>query len=126
MDSERKLCDMRAALARMGGNAELLRQIIELIRADLPMALNHLHSAISAGNSVDLERAAHSLQGIVVTFDSEAVLLPAQSLEQMAQQGDLSRAAELAEEVDREVARLDKELLAELEMRGDSLLKSSP
>jgi len=109
------LCDMRAALTRMGGNVELLRQVIELIRADLPVVLSHLHLAFDSGNCRDFERAAHSLQGMVVTFDSEAVLLPAQSLEQMGHAGDLTRAAEFVQEVDREVARLDKELLAELQ-----------
>ena len=110
-----KLCDMKMALARMGGNAELLKQAMELIRADLPDVLNQLRSGVAAGNAVVVERAAHSMQGMVVTFDAEAALIAARRLEQMGQARDLSTAAGAMQDLERQIDRLDKELTAELQ-----------
>lgn len=114
MNQERKLCDMDMALRRMGNNAELLREIITMVREDLPDLLSRLRAAVADGNSVLAQREAHSLRGTLVTFDAQAALAAALRLEQMAESGDLSRAADTMEDVVREVARLDAALAMEL------------
>jgi len=114
MNQNHKVCDMDMALRRMGRNAELLREVIEMVRADLPEILNRLRAALAAGDSTLVQREAHSLKGALVTFDAQAALSATQRLEQFANAGDLSQAAAMIEGVAREVALLDAALAAEL------------
>ena len=117
MVPDRKLCDMTVALARMGGNEALLRQVIELVRADMPGFLNRLKAGVATGNATEVERAAHSIQGTVVTFGAEAALVAADRVERMGRAGDLSQAPQAVEDLIREIDRLDAELIAELERK---------
>ncbi len=117
MNREYKLCDMQMALARMGGNSVVLREVIEMVRADIPEMLKRLRAAVAARNSEAVEREAHSLAGTAVTFDAEAVLAAAQRLQQMGHSGDLSQAAAAAAALEHEIALLDQALQAELEQR---------
>jgi HPt (histidine-containing phosphotransfer) domain-containing protein len=110
----RKLCDMTVALQRMGNNAQLLREIIEMVRKDLPDILTRLRAAVADKDAALLAREAHSLRGTLVTFDAQAALSAAERLEEIAASGNLSGAARTMERVDREVARLDAVLAAEL------------
>lgn len=114
MSPDRKVCDMTVALKRMGNNAQLLREVIELVRADMPDVVRQLRAAVDGSKPVEVERAAHSLQGMAVTFGADAALFFVVSLKEMAQAGDLSRAANTLEYVEREISRLDVELTAEL------------
>lgn len=114
MNRDRKLCDMAVALARMGGSGELLREVIEIVRADLPAAMARLRAAAVARNPAEVQVAAHALQGMAVTFNAQLALAIAGRLEKMGMAGDLSPASEALEELEREIALLDQELLAEL------------
>src|SRR5260370_29354299 len=115
MLSNRKLCDMNFARTRVGGDPDLLRQIVEIVHADMPDVLNRLRAAVATGNLKDLLRAVHSLQGMLVTFDAEAALSSLRSLAEMGQAGDLSASGEVLRDFEDEVARFDGELSAELE-----------
>ena len=115
MNQDRKLCDMQMALARMGGNAVVLREVIELVRADIPEMLARMRAAVAARNFAAVEREAHSLAGTVVTFDAEAALAAAQCLEQMGRAGELSQAESAVAALAHEIALLDQALQAELQ-----------
>jgi two-component system sensor histidine kinase/response regulator len=52
-----------AALASLGGDAELLREILELFLADAPRGLRSLRDAWAVADSFALKLAAHSLKG---------------------------------------------------------------
>ncbi len=108
---------MQMALSRMGGNVALLKQVIEMVRADIPEMLKRLRAAVAARNSAAVEREAHSLAGTVVTFDARAALTAAQRLQQMAQAGDFSQVDSAVAALEHEIARLDQALKAELEQR---------
>jgi HPt (histidine-containing phosphotransfer) domain-containing protein len=115
VDRDRKLCDMQMALARMGGNALILREVIEMVRADIPEMLCRLRAAVSAGDAAAVEREAHGVAGTVVTFDADAAVAAARRLQSMGHSGDLSQAEAATELLEQEIALLDKELLAEVE-----------
>ena len=117
MLSNRKLCDMNFARTRVGGDPDLLRQIVEIVHADMPDVLNRLRAAVANGNRNDLLRAVHSLQGMLVTFDAEAALSALRSLAEMEQAGEMSASKEALHDFEEEVSRFDGELSAELERR---------
>lgn len=114
MSPDHKVCDMTVALKRMGSNRAVLEEVIGLVRADMPVVVRQLRAAVVAGKPVDVERAAHSLQGMAVTFGAEATLFVVERLKAMGQSGDLSGATKTLEEVEREVSRLNERLDAEL------------
>jgi HPt (histidine-containing phosphotransfer) domain-containing protein len=117
MVRDRKRCDLQIALARMGGNANVLREIIEMVRADIPAMLGRLRAAVAAGDSAAVEREAHSIAGTVVTFNADAALAAAQRLQSIGHSGELSGAQAATEVLEQEIALLDKELQAEVEQR---------
>ena len=113
MGKHRKLCDMGVALQRMGNNAQFLREVIEMVRKDLPDILNRLHAAVADKNAALLaqrptacgERWSHSMR-------RSHFLLP--SVSKRSPHRAICPAARTMDRVDREVARLDAVLVAEL------------
>jgi two-component system sensor histidine kinase/response regulator len=115
MISNRKPCDMNFARTRVGGDADLFREIVEIVHADMPDVLDRLRAAAATGNRKELLLAVHSLQGMLVTFDAEAALSVLRSLAEMGQAEDWSGARDALRDFEDEVSRFDGELSAELE-----------
>ena len=114
MADEPRICDLRAALGRMGGDLGILQKLVEFFREDFPPILSQLRSAAEAGDAEGVLHAAHGLRGLVCNFDAQAAVLAAQRLEQMAADGDLTRAGAGVLELEREVSRLAEKLTTEL------------
>lgn len=83
--------DRAVALARVGGDPELLKEIAHLFLDDYPRVLQELHEAIAGGDAARIERTAHGLKGSVANFGASAAVEAARSLEA------LGRARQLAE-----------------------------
>jgi HPt (histidine-containing phosphotransfer) domain-containing protein len=114
MKPDRKVCDLTAALKRIGGNVAILDQLAAYCRDDLPDLLSRLHAAVAADDPLRVQFAAHSIKGLVVNFGADAAALAAQRIEQMAELGDLSRAAEVVNDLESALAELKMELALEL------------
>ena len=104
---EEQFChlDQAVALNRVGGDFELLREVVELFLDDYPQAIEKIRAAVLAGDQTDLERQAHSLKGSVSTFGAKDAFEAALALEKQGRTGDLSSAAE-------GLARLEQALVA--------------
>jgi two-component system, sensor histidine kinase and response regulator len=114
MTSDPKVCDLPAALARMGGNVALLKQLAEFCGEDLPMYLARLKTAVAEEKPEAIRHAAHSIKGMVVNFDASAASNIAQRLEQMGLVNDLREAESAARMLEDEIARLLSTLTVEL------------
>src|SRR5436305_9509375 len=87
--------DYGQAISRVGGDADLLKELGVLFLEEYPQLLAQLHDAHQQGEAVRLEHAAHSLKGAVANFGAkEAVELAAQ-IEQLGNRGNLQAAGEL-------------------------------
>jgi HPt (histidine-containing phosphotransfer) domain-containing protein len=113
-NSGRKVCDLAATLTRMGSNVELARQILELFREDAPGYQVRLHEAIAKRDSGEVEKAAHSLRGMLSTFGADAAIEIALQLERAGSQGDLAMASAQICELDNEISRFLETVTAEL------------
>jgi HPt (histidine-containing phosphotransfer) domain-containing protein len=102
--------DVAAALERMGGDEELLREIAEMFLDDCPRLMSHLREAVARGDAGALGVAAHSLKGAAGNFYARAAVEGAQRLETAAEQGDLTGAAGALAETEVEVERLSQTL----------------
>ena len=92
---EEQLCrlDESVALSRVGGDVELLREVIGLFLDDYPHSLEMIRDAVARGDQTSLERHAHSLKGSVSTFGAQEAFDAALALERQGRSGDLASAA---------------------------------
>jgi HPt (histidine-containing phosphotransfer) domain-containing protein len=114
MKPDRKICDLKAALKRMGGNVSILQQLVEYYREDVPPLIDRLRAGIAANNPGEIQHAAHSIKGLVVNFDADSSTHAALQLEQMARSRDLTKAAQALDNLEKEIARLNTDLDVEL------------
>ena len=103
------LLERSEALARVGDDEELLKEISQLFLAEYPGSLNSIRAAISAKDGRALERWAHHLKGSAANFSS-AVRAAAFELEKMGREGNLSRAGQALTDLEELLERLRLEL----------------
>lgn len=104
--------DYDRSLARLGGDPELFAEIVVLFLEDAPQLLTRARDGLNQRNLRELERAAHSLKGLSVNFDALQLVSAASSMEQMAREQDLERAAACFPDLEREFGQLQTELQA--------------
>jgi CheY-like chemotaxis protein len=102
--------DLAEALKHVGDDVGLLRDLAGMFEAEGPRMLAQVRAAAEAGDAAKLKRAAHTLKGAVGTFGAHAAFEAALRLEVMGGDGDLTGAAEAAEALGRELARLHRAL----------------
>jgi PAS domain S-box-containing protein len=107
--------DEAAALRRLGGDAELLKELLGVFLAEAPQLMAQMHGALAEGDAARLRRAAHTLKGSVGNFGPSAVFDAAQRLEILAQNDSLAGAGELFEDLAADLERLRPILAAVIE-----------
>lgn len=98
--------DLSAALERVGGDQELLKEIAELFIEDGPLLLKDVRAAVDAGDTTALQRSAHSLKGSVANFGADAAVEAALNLEKMGANGTLDGAPEALASLESEIQKL--------------------
>ncbi len=69
-------------LARLGGDEELLHEIVQMYFEDYPELLSQIEGAVESDNAEVLARAAHQLKGLLSNFSSPSTTVAIQALEQ--------------------------------------------
>lgn len=82
--------DEVALLARVDGDRQFLKELIELFIADCPEQMAAIHDAIARGDADGLQRTSHSLRGSVSNFFAPAPVEAALRLETRGRTGDLA------------------------------------
>ncbi len=103
--------DRTTVLDRVGGNVELLDQLVEVFRADCSRLLPELETALGAADAPTARRAAHTLKGMVAFFDAAAAREAATRLEAMAAAGHLTGAENAFHTLHGEIQRLQAALV---------------
>ncbi len=104
--------DESVALSRVGGDVELLREVIGLFLDDYPQSLDMIRDAVARGDQSSLERHAHSLKGSVSTFGAQEAFDAALALEKQGRTGDLAEAQDGLHRLEHALATLRPELEA--------------
>jgi two-component system, sensor histidine kinase and response regulator len=102
--------DRAAALARVEGDVELLRELIELFLDDSAKLLSEVRESVVHGDEKALERAAHRLKGSLGTLGAQATFDLAQRLEEMGRDGNLVNAKTALDRLEKEIERLTSTL----------------
>jgi CheY-like chemotaxis protein len=103
---EQEPIDTASALARVGGNVELLREMMALFLDELPGLLTSLREAVTAEDAKAVERAAHKLKGSVGNFSAHPAFEALLELEILGRDGNLSKAEPVYADLEKELQRL--------------------
>jgi CheY-like chemotaxis protein/HPt (histidine-containing phosphotransfer) domain-containing protein len=104
--------DESIALSRVGGDAELLCEVIGLFLDDYPHSLEKIREAVTTGDPSGVEQHAHSLKGSVSIFGAQEAIEAAFSLEKQGRSGDLTASPSGLERLEHALASLKPELEA--------------
>ena len=102
--------DLQAALSRVGGDAELLKEIATIFLEDYPKAMADLREAAARGDAKRVERAAHGLKGSVSNFGADAAVNAAFRIESMGRDQQLAEVAHVIQTLELALAALRSEL----------------
>jgi two-component system, sensor histidine kinase and response regulator len=114
MDADRQLAilDRAAALSRVGGDTDLLREMAQLFLEEYPRSLSDVRLAVRARDARAVERSAHSLKGSVGNFAADAAFQAAFRLEMLGRVGDMSNVDSHLAQLERALSELRPALVA--------------
>ncbi len=110
VDTSDSVFDRAVALSRVGGDAELLKEIAVLFLDDYPKSLSELRQAIEAGDARRIERSAHGLKGSVSNFGARPAVEAAMRLETMGRAQKLVEVDQVLHSLELALAALRPEL----------------
>jgi PAS domain S-box-containing protein len=108
----REVMDRSAALERVGGDTQLLRELAGVFLAECPQWLSEIRGAINTRDPLKLKRAAHTLKGAVGTFGAAEAFEASLRLEKMSSLGELSQVEDAWCALQQALARLQPALEA--------------
>jgi PAS domain S-box-containing protein len=108
--AEENVLDHAQALACVGGDCELLREMVELFRTDGPKLLGKIRADVAHGDAAKVKLHAHTLKGAASNLGARAASEAAQRLETMGRNGDLTGAEEALATLEKELERLQPAL----------------
>jgi HPt (histidine-containing phosphotransfer) domain-containing protein len=107
---QEQVLDRATALARVGGDLDLLKEIAALFLDEYPRALDEIHRALATGDARTLERSAHGLKGSVANFGARAAVDAAFQLEQLGRAHKLDQVRPALAALEHTLANLHAEL----------------
>jgi PAS domain S-box-containing protein len=111
VEAQLQQLDESLALSRVGGDVDLLKEVVELFLDDYPSTFEKIRAAVASRNATALEHAAHSLKGSVSTFGASRAFEAAFTLEKQGRSGDLAGAQEGLLQLEQALEALRPELV---------------
>lgn len=104
--------DKEGLLARVEGDRELLREVVELFLEEHLGTMADIRTALEAGDAPAVARLSHMMKGSVSNFCAPPARDAALRLEQAGERGDLAGASALFDSLEREIDQLKRVLTA--------------
>ncbi len=104
--------DRRRTLARCADDPEFAREIVDLLLDTASELAVSLRDAVAGADAQAVHRLAHRLQGAASNVSAEPLEQAAQRLTEMGKRGELEGAAATMDELEAELARLERALRA--------------
>ena len=102
--------DLASALARVGGDEALLKEIAGIFLEQCPGALAEVKKAVEAADGEALERAAHSLKGSVGNFGAKDAYDAALRLELAGRHREFGRTGQALRDLEKALDILNPQL----------------
>ena len=98
------------ALERVGGDAELLDEIVGLYLGEYPGLLEQIQAAVNSGDAQQLYRSAHTLKGSLGTLGAEVAQKQAMDLEMRGRYEQLADTSSMLADLEHLLEQLHDEL----------------
>ncbi|MEO7190908.1 MAG: Hpt domain-containing protein [Vicinamibacterales bacterium] len=110
-DTPQRAFNLDEALDRVEGDRELLLELVDIFREDLPRAVQEIEEAVAEGDARRLNRGAHTLRGSLTSFAAASASAITLRLESAGRDGILSQAAADLAELRQALSALEAELV---------------
>jgi len=110
MDSNDIVFELEKALEQVGGDRELLKEIIDIYCEEYPKQLLQIQQAMDKNDTVVIGEVAHTIKGAVGNFGAIAAFEAALYLEKIGKSKKLSEALSAFAALKKELERLELEL----------------
>ena len=94
-----RVLDLEHTLENLGGDHELLREIMDFFVELMPQQIEDLAAAVLAGDVATVGLQAHGMKGGSGNVGAVRVVATARELEMLAKDGSLAGAAELVQQL---------------------------
>jgi PAS domain S-box-containing protein len=98
--------DWGVAMERVGGDRDLLVDLVRLYLQQCPGWVNELRRGLAAGNAAELKRVAHNLKSCLGNFGARTACEWALRVETMGREGKLAGAADACRALEQSLERL--------------------
>ncbi len=109
-----EVLDWNAAIAHVGGRVELLKRLVRVFFKESARLLPETRQAIRDGDTVKVQRFAHTLKGSLACFGANSAVSAALRLEIMGRDGMMKGADEALGALEKEIERLNPALAARI------------
>ena len=103
-----RLIDERKVLAGLGGDRELMAEVLRLFIDDSARLLREMHTAVARKNAEAIRQVGHALKGSIANLSSGTAQELAAEMEQVGKSGDLESAPGLVERLEHELTMLQE------------------
>ena len=107
---ENESLDHQGIMERVGGDTDLLAEVVELLREDMPKLLDQLRATIRSRDLPAAARVAHTLKGELSNFTKKGIYLTTTELVEASRNDDAIAAGALLGKLEGQVAGLMKGL----------------
>jgi len=111
--TDESVLDVTGTLARLGGDKQLFRELLELVLEDAPPLMIELRRVMELTDAVAIRSTAHALAGLLAGCGGVRAAPAARQIERAAAVGDLSDLGQLMLELEREVELLTHAVLVQ-------------
>ncbi len=98
--------DWNALRDNCAGDESLVNEVLELFRTEGPLLLADVATAVKLNDANAVKRTAHRLKGALASLAAHPCVTSSRELELMGTKGELSNAAEMYRQLEREMHRL--------------------
>ena len=102
--------DPESLWERVNGDADLLRDLVELFSQESPKILQAIGAAIEQGSFIEVQKASHKMKGSALQFSAKGLAAAAAAMEEMARRQDQAGARTMFGAMEREAAKLTNAL----------------
>ncbi len=107
-ETDEEIFDRNDLLEKLGGDEEMLREIMNAFAQDMPVQIKALRDASDKQDAPMLRRQAHTIKGAAANVGAFALSAAALKLEKAAENGDLNSAGPLLAKLEKEFAKVQK------------------
>ncbi|MGH9648930.1 MAG: response regulator, partial [Terriglobales bacterium] len=111
-DREPAALDFEEVLDQLGGDKELLRELVELFLKNSPKTLATLRTGVQTRSARDVQAAAHSLKGTLGHLAAREAVATAEELESRGREGNLEGTEQMLQRLERQIGETQRQLAA--------------